>query len=132
LRSSLAGRINSGNMRRHNGEAAMWRWGTYGMIAGVVGLIFGIVGASAQSPVGQPTSEGHPSKWQTTDKSFFDLISDGYKLITVVYDTSQTGQGAEPDVHYFLEKGNIVARCDFRKRDQTSYYWCSQLAKVGP
>jgi|HubBroStandDraft_6_1064221.scaffolds.fasta_scaffold31822_3 hypothetical protein len=110
----------------------MRRWGTYGVIAGIVGLLLGIAGAQAQTSPGQPTSEGHPSKWQTTDKSFFDLISDGYKLITVVYDTSQTGQGAEPDVHYFLEKGNTVARCDFRKRDQTSYYWCSQLAKVGP
>ncbi|HXP05403.1 MAG TPA: hypothetical protein VN808_14875 [Stellaceae bacterium] len=107
----------------------MWRWENYAAIAGIVGLLIG-VGAQAQTPVAQPTSEGHPHKWQTTDKSLFDLVSDGYKLVSVVYDTSQTGAGAEPDVHYFLEKGNIVARCDFRKRDQASFYWCSQLAKA--
>ena len=89
------------------------------------------VAVQAQTPVGQPTSEGHPSKWQTTDKSLFDLVTDGYKLVTVVYDTSQTGQGAEPDVQYFLEKGNVVARCVFRKRGETSFYWCYQLAKAG-
>ena len=87
--------------------------------------------APAQTPAGQPTSEGHPSKWQASDKSFFDLISDGYRLVTVAYDSSQTGAGAEPDVHYFLEKGNIVAKCDFRKRGETSFYWCYQLAKAG-
>ena len=110
----------------------MRRWGIYTVIAGIVGLALG-VGAQAQTPVAQPTSEGHPHKWQTTDKSLFDLVADGYKLVTVAYDTSQTGAGAEPDVHYFLEKGNTVARCDFRKRDQTSFYWCYQLAKAsGP
>lgn len=107
----------------------MRRWGIYAAIAGIGGLLIG-ADAQAQTPVGQPTSEGHPSKWQTTDKSMFDLVSDGYKLVSVVYDTSQTGAGAEPDVHYFLEKGNTVAKCDFRKRDQTSFYWCSQLAKA--
>jgi hypothetical protein len=84
----------------------------------------------AQTPVGQPISEGHPSKWQTTDKSFYDLVTDGYKLVSVVYDTSQTGPGTEPDVHYFLEKGNVVAKCAFRKRGETSFYWCYQLAKA--
>jgi hypothetical protein len=112
-------------MRRLIREATMRRWGTLGVLATV--MLFGAAAAEAQTP----TSEGHPSKWQTLDKSFFDLVSDGYKLVSVVYDTSQTGQGAEPDVHYFLEKGNAVAKCDFRKRDQTSYYWCSVLAKVG-
>jgi hypothetical protein len=109
----------------------MWRWRTYIAIAGIAGLALG-AGAQAQTPVAQPTSEGHPSKWQASDKSFFDLISDGYKLVTVAYDSSQTGAGAEPDVHYFLEKGNIVAKCDFRKRGETSFYWCYQLSKAGP
>jgi hypothetical protein len=97
-------------------------------VAVTVGLMGGV--AVAQTPVGQPTSEGHPHKWQTLDKSLFDLIGDGYKLVTVAYDTSQTSQGAEPDVHYFLEKANTVARCDFRKRGETSFYWCYQLAKA--
>jgi hypothetical protein len=107
----------------------MRRWGICGLIAVVIAAL-GIAGAAAQTPVGQPTSEGHPSKWQTLDKSLFDLISDGYKLVTVVYDTSQTGPGAEPDVHYFLEKANTIAKCDFRKRGDTSFYWCYQLAKA--
>ena len=103
-------------------------WLRYAVIAGAFGLA--VAGARAQTPVGQPTSEGHPSKWQTIDKSFYDLVTDGYRLVTVVYDTSQTEPKAEPDVHYFLEKGNVVAKCVFRKRGQTSFYWCYQLAKA--
>jgi hypothetical protein len=104
----------------------------YVRFVAAVSMIFGLIcgGAAAQTPVGQPTSEGHAHKWQTLDKSLFDLISDGYKLVTVAYDTSQTGQGAEPDVHYFLEKANTIARCDFRKRGETSFYWCYQLTKA--
>ena len=101
------------------------------MISGVAGLLLG-VGAWAQQPVGQPTSEGHPHKWQTIDKSLYDLVGDGYTLVSVAYDTSQTGQNAEPDVHYFLAKGTTIAKCDFRKRGDTSFYWCYQLAKAGP
>jgi hypothetical protein len=109
----------------------MRRWVSYGVIAGIVGLALG-GGAAAQTPVGQPTSEGHPSKWQTTDKSLYDLVSDGYKLVSVVYDTAASGAQTEtPDVHYFLEKGNVLAKCDFRKRGETSFYWCFQLAKAG-
>jgi hypothetical protein len=110
----------------------MRRRAACGAIAGLAALLIGAPAASAQTPVQQPTSEGHPSKWQTTDKSLFDLVSDGYKLVTVLFDTSQTGPGAEPDVHYFLEKGNTVAKCLFRKRGDTSFYWCYQLAKAGP
>ena len=108
----------------------MRRWQWYAVIAAILGLL-GAAGAQAQTPVGQPTSEGHPSKWQTIDKSLYDLVSDGYKLVTVAYDTAATGPTDNPDVHYFLEKGNIVAKCDFRKRGETSFYWCYQLAKVG-
>jgi hypothetical protein len=108
----------------------MRRGGAMGAVAGIVGLLLG-AGAWAQTPVGQPTSEGHPSKWQTIDKSLYDLVGDGFKLVAVAYDSSQTGQNAEPDVHYFLEKANVVAKCDFRKRGETSFYWCYQLAKAG-
>jgi|SRR5579872_7110187 len=107
----------------------MRRWGMQAVIAASLVLTLGVA-AEAQTPVGQPTSEGHPSKWQTNDKSLYDLVSDGYTLVSVVYDTSETEPKAEPDVHYFLQKGAIVAKCDFRKRGQTSFYWCSQLAKA--
>jgi hypothetical protein len=102
-----------------------------GVIAGIAGILLG-VGAWAQQPVGQPASEGHPHKWQSLDKSLYDLVGDGYTLVSVVYDASQTEPKAEPDVHYFLAKGSLVARCDFRKRGETSFYWCYQLAKAGP
>lgn len=107
----------------------MRRWGMQAVIAAGLALALGDA-AEAQTPVGQPASEGHPSKWQTNDKSLYDLISDGYTLVSVVYDTSETEPKAEPDVHYFLQKGTVVAKCDFRKRGQTSFYWCSQLAKA--
>jgi hypothetical protein len=106
----------------------MRHWWRYAVTAGILGLAAAV--AQAQTPVGEPASEGHPSKWQTIDKSFYDLVTDGFKLVTVVYDTSQTEPKAEPDVHYFLEKGNVVAKCIFRKRGQTSFYWCYQLAKA--
>jgi hypothetical protein len=99
----------------------------------VLAIALSLCGAAqAQTPVGQPASEGHPSKWQTIDKSFYDLISDGFQLVTVAYDPSETEPKAEPDVHYFLAKGNVLAKCDFRKRGQTSFYWCYMLAKAGP
>src|SRR5271170_404854 len=72
------------------GEAMMRQWWSCATMAGSFALVLG-VGASAQTPVGQPTSEGHPHKWQTTDKSLYDLVSDGYKLVTVAYDTAATG-----------------------------------------
>src|ERR1700733_11700106 len=86
-------------------------------VAAILGLIGGVA-AEAQTPAGGPVSEGHPHKWQTTDKSLYDLVADGYKLVTVVYDSAATGQTDTPDVHYFLDKGNMVARCDFRKRGE--------------
>ena len=108
----------------------MRRWGFRAMTAASVGLALGVA-AQAQTPAGQPASEGHPHKWQAIDKSLYDLVADGYTLVTVAYDTSETDPKSEPDVHYFLQKGNVVARCDFRKRGQTSFYWCYVLAKVG-
>jgi hypothetical protein len=97
------------------------------VLAAALCLLFGAAsGASAQ----QQTSEGHPTKWQAIDKSMYDVITDGFELVTVVYDTSQTGsQTDNPDVHYFLQKGAALIRCDFRKRDQTSFYWCFALTK---
>jgi hypothetical protein len=102
-----------------------------GLCAAIGASLVMAFGAEAQTPIGGPTSEGHPSKWQTIDKSLYDLVTDGYKLVTVVYDSAATGPTDTPDVHYFLEKGNILAKCDFRKRGEASFYWCSQLAKAG-
>lgn len=77
-------------------------------------------------------SEGHPHKWEAvTNRSMYDFIADGFELKSVAYDTSVLGpQSDSPDVHYFLQKGADLVRCDFRKRDQTSYYWCYRLTKV--
>jgi hypothetical protein len=108
----------------------MRRWWYCAVVAGVLGLALGVA-AQAQTPVSGPVSEGHPHKWQTTDKSLYDLVSDGYKIVTVVYDSAATGQTDTSDVHYFLEKGTTLMRCDFRKRGETSFYWCFQLAKAG-
>lgn len=108
----------------------MRRWWLQTMMAMGVGAALGGA-AQAQTPAGQPTSEGHPHKWQTVDKSLYDFVADGYALVSVVYDSSETEPKAEPDVHYFLQKGPLVAKCDFRKRGQTSFYWCYVLAKAG-
>ena len=78
----------------------------------------------------EPASEGHPHKWVTVEKSLFDFLSEGFELKAVVYDASEIGAKPDvPDVHYFLQKSIQLVRCDFRKRDQTSYYWCAQLAR---
>ena len=101
--------------------------------AAIAGLLVTAAAGSApaQTPAGQPTSQGHPHKWQTTDKSLYDLVADGYRLVTAVYDTAATGATDTPDVHYFLEKGNSLAKCEFRKRGDTSFYWCYLLAQAG-
>lgn len=96
------------------------------VLAVIIGLALS-AGAWAQ----QPASEGHPSKWQANDKSMFDLVADGFKLVTAVYDSSRAAGESDPDVHYFLQKDKILARCDFRKRGDTSFYWCYQLSKPG-
>jgi hypothetical protein len=97
----------------------------------VVAAIFGLLlGAPADAGAQQPVSEGHPHKWQVTDKSLYDLIAEGYDMTAVVYDTAGTGTPTEtPDVHYFLQKDTNLVRCDFRKRGDTSYYWCYLLGK---
>jgi hypothetical protein len=106
----------------------MRRWWGYAVSAALFAAVTTM--GQAQTPVGQPTSEGHPHKWQTSDKSMYDLVADGYRLITAVYDTAATGPTDTPDVHYFLEKGNSLAKCEFRKRGLTSFYWCYLLAKA--
>ncbi len=98
----------------------MRQWLLATAFAGSLGLIASWAGA-------QPTSEGHPHKWLAVEKGLADFVADGFELKTVVYDASETGPRAEPDVHYFLQKGAILVRCDFRQRDQASIYWCYQL-----
>jgi hypothetical protein len=102
--------------------------GSIMLLAVAVGLCFGEgVAALAQ----QPTSEGHPHKWVVVDKSLADLVAEGFELKAVIYDTAETGAQAEPDVHYFVQKGAALMRCDFRKRGDASVYWCSQLTAAG-
>jgi hypothetical protein len=92
------------------------------------GLILGAGGAAAAEPV----SEGHPHKWLAVEKGMADFLAEGFELKSVVYDSSETGPNAEPDVHYFLQKRTSLVRCDFRKRDQTSFYWCYRLTAPKP
>ena len=66
-----------------------------------------------------------PHKWDTVEKGMADFIVDGFELKSVVY--SSESPKSEPDVHYFLQKAMQLVRCDFRRGDQTSYYWCAQL-----
>ena len=96
------------------------------LLAATVALMAGR--ASAQTPAAQPTSEGHPTKWLTTDKSMVDYLNDGFDLRTVVYEPPES-KSAEPDVHYFLQKKTQLVRCDFRKREATSIYYCAMLTK---
>ena len=98
-----------------------------------VGLLTAILLASAgpsraQTPVAQPSSEGHPTKWATTDKSMADYVNDGFELKTVVYEPPES-KSAEPDVHYFLQKKTQLVRCDFRKRETVSIYYCALLTR---
>ena len=77
----------------------------------------------------QPTSEGHPHKWLAVDQSLADFIADGFEVKAVVYDSSEVPSGASPDVHYFLQKAARLVRCDFRRRGETSIYWCYRLTR---
>ena len=60
----------------------------------------------------QPTSEGHPHKWDTVEKGMADFIADGFELKSVVYDSSESPKG-EPDVHYFFAKGYAAGALRF-------------------
>jgi hypothetical protein len=77
-------------------------------------------------------SEGQPHKWEVvSNQSLYDFLANGFELKSVAYDTSVLGpQSDSPDVHYFLQKRHDLVRCAFRKRDQTSYYWCYKLVKA--
>lgn len=99
-----------------------------GLVAGAFGMA---LPAAAQKPADEPASEGHPHKWQVIEKSLYDVMQDGFDIAAVVYDTAGTGPSQTPDVHYFLQKGADLVRCDFRKREATSYYWCYALTKPG-
>ena len=98
--------------------------------AGCVLIFSSSVLMMVTSAYSQPTSEGHPHKWETVDKGMADFLDDGFDLKSVVYESSErAAKPGQPDVHYFLQKGPQLVRCDFRLRNQTSYYWCSQLMK---
>ena len=101
----------------------------YALLATIAATSFPIHGRSLHA---QQLSEGQPHKWEAvTSKSMYDFVADGFELKSVAYDTSVLGpQSDSPDVHYFLQKGADLVRCDFRKRDQTSYDWCYRLAKI--
>jgi len=61
----------------------------------------------------------------------YNFVANGIELKSVAYDTSALGpQINSPDVHHVLQKQHDLFRCDFRKRDQTSYCWCYKLAKA--
>ena len=104
-----------------------------GLAASLPAIWLGVTIATAaygQQAPDQPSSSGHPHKWQAVEKSMADFLSDGFELKAVVYDGSESGPPpALPDVHYFLQKKAQLARCDFRKRGAESIYWCAVLAK---
>ena len=61
----------------------------------------------------------------------YDFVSHGFELKSVACDASVLGpQSDSPHIHYFLQNGYDLVRCDFRTRDQTSYYWFYRLAKA--
>jgi hypothetical protein len=96
----------------------------------VQAFLLPVLWLAAPSAVAQPSSEGHPHKWETVDKSMVDFLDEGFELKAVVYDTSEKGAKSDlPDVHYFLQKSTQLVRCDFREREQTSYYWCALLIR---
>lgn len=103
----------------------MSRFGLWVALIGCASIL-----AAAPAGAQQPSSEGHPHKWQTVEKGMVDFLNDGFDLKAVVYDTVETGAKPElPDVHYFLQKKALLVRCDFRKRGEVSTYWCAQLVK---
>jgi len=102
----------------------MLRTALFGLLAAALVLTAATYAAAA------PTSEGHPHKWLAVEQSMADFIAAGFELKTVVYDTSQVPRGGQPDVHYFLQKAAELVRCDFRRRGETSIYWCYQLTKT--
>ena len=99
-------------------------------VVSCLSAVLWLAALAAPGAAAEPSSEGHPHKWETVDKSMVDFLNAGFELKTVVYDPSEKGATPDlPDVHYFLQKAKQLVRCDFRKREQTSYYWCAVLVK---
>jgi hypothetical protein len=99
-------------------------------LATTAGLL--LAGAAPAFAADEPKSEGQPHKWAAIDKSLYDLVADGFDLVNVVYEPPRGGAATDlPEVHYFLQKEREVARCDFHKRENTSYYYCFTLSKPG-
>lgn len=97
--------------------------------AGLLAVLW-LAAPALPSVAAEPTSEGHPHKWETVEKGMVDFLDDGFELKAVVFDTSEKGGKTDPpDVHYYLQKSTQLVRCDFRKRDETSYYWCALLVR---
>jgi hypothetical protein len=102
-----------------------------GLTANIVAVALVLMLGNAAASAAEQKSEGHPHKWLAVDESLADFVANGFQLKTVAYDSSETAPKAEPDVHYFLQKGRTLVRCDFRKREDTSFYWCYRLVKPG-
>ncbi len=97
----------------------------------IAAIAAGMLVSGATGLCAQQLSEGQPHKWEVVaNKSLYDFVASGFELKSVAYEASPAGPQSDPDVHYFLQKGADLVRCDFRKRDQTSYYWCYKLAKA--
>ena len=76
----------------------------------------------------EPVSEGYPHKWETVEQGMADFLAQGFELRSVVYEEARKDLNPDqPDVHYFLQKGKQLVRCDFRRRQETSYYYCARL-----
>jgi hypothetical protein len=103
----------------------MLRFGLGSSLIGCLALL------AAMPVLAEPSSEGHPHKWETVQKGMPEFLNDGFDLKAVVYDTAELGVKPDilPDVHYFLQKKALLVRCDFRKRGEVSTYWCAQLTK---
>src|SRR5258707_9415047 len=96
------------------------------------------IGASAARGPSDPglraerLSEGQPHKWEVvSNQSMYDFVANGFELKSVAYDTSALGPQKRFAGRPLLSvETHDLVRCDFRKRNQTSYYWCYKLMKA--
>jgi hypothetical protein len=89
----------------------------------LVGMIAGL-----SAGVSHAQTIADRNQWQATDKTMFELVSNGYELKAVVLDGSKTSAQA-PDTLYYLQNGRQVAMCREGVRGGDHFVGCSALVR---
>lgn len=81
--------------------------------------------------------ESQTSQWKFNgfDKTLYDYLQDGYRVIAVTSEPTSDGDNDNSSDTYFLQKNTKVARCiethstNVKARESTSFFICHELVR---